>query len=90
VRLLTSDRSIGDYPRHLVIEAIDEAGTITKLYDGAVVFQLGVGLVRDPIQGPIDLWLPRNHTRRLRIVQTGTTRQWFWAIDELSVWEPAE
>ena len=90
VRLLTSDRSIGDYPRHLVIEATDDAGTITRLYDGSVVFQLGAGLVRDPMEGPIDLWLPRNQTRRLRLLQTGTTRQWFWSIDELSVWEPAD
>jgi len=90
VRLLTSDRSIGDYPRHLVIEATDETGTVERLFDGSVVLQLGTGLVRDPMEGPIDLWLPRNHTAKLRLRQTGTTRQWFWAIDELSVWEPAE
>jgi hypothetical protein len=89
VRLLTSDRSVGDYPRHLVIEATDDEGTTSRLYDGPVVFQLAVGLVRDPMEGPIDVWLPQNRTRRLRLVQTGTTRQWFWAIDELSVWEPA-
>jgi hypothetical protein len=87
VRFLTSARSIGDYPRWLVIQAQDGASEIHTLYDGPVVFQLGLGLVRDPIRGPIDIWLGPNRTRRLRLLQTGSTRRWLWAIDELSVWE---
>jgi hypothetical protein len=90
VRFLTSARSVGDYPRQLRILAGEGAGDETgmeALYDGPVVFQLGTGLVRDPTRGPVDVWLRPSRTRRLRLLQTGSTRRWLWAIDELSVWE---
>jgi hypothetical protein len=45
--------------------------------------------VREPLRGPIDLWLRPNRSRRLRLLQTASTRA-FWAIDELSVWEHIE
>jgi hypothetical protein len=87
VRILTSDRSFGDYPRQLVVRSIGEDRFGETLYDGPVVFQLGLGLARDPMNGPIDIWLRPNRTRQLRLMQTASTRVWLWAIDELSVWE---
>jgi hypothetical protein len=88
LRFLTSSRSVGDYPRSLIVEALSDDGrAASSLFAGPVVFQLGMGFVRDPQRGPIDVWLRPNHTRRIRLRQTGTTRRWFWSIDELSVWE---
>jgi hypothetical protein len=85
LRLMT--RSFGDYPRHLVVKAADDRDEMQTVYDGPVVFQLGIGLVRDPIQAPLDVWLRPNHTRRLRLLQTGNGGRRFWSIHELSVWE---
>ena len=47
---------------------------------------LGEGLARDPRRGPIDIRLPSNETRRLRLRQLGRTRTWFWSVDELQIW----
>jgi hypothetical protein len=87
VRMLTSDRSLGDYPRELVIEGAIGAETATILYRGSIVPQLARGLVADPLHGPIDIPLPPNRVTRLRLRQTGTTRVWFWAVDELQFFE---
>jgi hypothetical protein len=70
-----------------VVDALDEGRGETMLYEGPVIVQLGLGLIRDPLRWPMDVWLRPNHTRHLRLRQTGTTRRWFWSIDELSVWE---
>jgi len=87
VRIETSPRSIGNYPRHLVIEAVDDNGKAAVVFDGSVLPALGAGLVEDPIREPIELWLPRNRTRTLQLRQTAQTATWFWAIDELKLFE---
>ncbi len=87
VRLSTSARSLGDFPRDLLIEGADATGEFPPPYRGSVVVPLGLALVRDPRHGPVDLWLPPNRITRLRIRQLGVTRTWMWAIDDLSVWE---
>jgi hypothetical protein len=87
VRILTTARSFGDYPRQLVIQSVGDTGIAETLFDGPVALQLGLGLARDPMHGPIDIWLSPNRTRQLRLVQTASTRVWLWSIDELSVWE---
>jgi hypothetical protein len=87
VRLLTSLRSVGDYPRGLIVEGADNGASFRELARGSVVTALARGLVRDPEHGPIDVWLPPNHTTRLRIRQTGHTPRWFWSVDELQVRE---
>ena len=86
LRFGTSGRSLGDYPRRLAVDSIDDEGRSMVVYEGGVVFQLGIGLVADPIAGTADVWLRPNHSRRLRLRQTGTTRRWAWSIDELSVY----
>jgi hypothetical protein len=85
VRILTGDRSIGDYPRELVVEAIEDgsAGHPRTLYQGTVVQQLARGLANDPQHGPIDIPLPPNRAAHLRLRQVGRTRISFWSVDEL-------
>jgi hypothetical protein len=87
VRILTGERSIGDYPRELVVEAVDDGGIPHTLYRGPIVRQLARGLIVDPRQGPIDIPLPPNSASHLRIRQVGKTRIWFWSIDELVLFE---
>ena len=43
VRILTADRSLGDYPRELIIEAVDGASPPVTLYRGTIVQQLVEG-----------------------------------------------
>ena len=87
VRILTGDRSIGDYPRELVVEAVEGAGAPRTLYRGTIVQQLARGLIVDPRRGPIDIPLPPNQASHLRIRQVGRTRIWFWSVDELMLFE---
>lgn len=87
LQFLTNMRSIGNYPRRLVVESIAENGEAQTVFSGPVILPLALGLLRDPQRGPIDVWLQPNRSRRVRLLQTATTRRWFWAIDELSVWE---
>jgi len=87
VRILTADRSLGDYPRELVIESVDGAGPPVTLYRGTIVQPLVQGLVADPLHGPIDIPLPAHRSSRLRLRQIGQTRIWFWAVDELQLFE---
>lgn len=87
VRIETSPRSIGNYPRRLVVEAVDGSGNARVLFDGSVLVALGNGLIAEPTREPIELWLPSNRTERLRLRQTGRSRTWFWAIDELKIYE---
>jgi hypothetical protein len=87
VRILTGDRSIGDYPRELVVEVVNGPGAPRTLYRGTVVQQLARGLVADPQRGPIDIPLPPNQASHLRLRQVGRTRIWYWSIDELILLE---
>jgi hypothetical protein len=85
VRILTSDRSLGDYPRELIVEV--GAGATASVFRGTVVQALARGLIQDPLHGPIDILLPPNRSSHLRLRQAGTTRVWFWAVDELMFYE---
>ena len=61
VQLLTGERSLGDYPRELVVEVVEAAGGPPRtLYRGTIVRQLARGLIADPRRGPIDIPLPPN------------------------------
>lgn len=89
VRFSASGRSVRDTPRELLVEGADAVGDFAPLYRGSIAVSLALGLVRDPQHAPVDVWLPPNRIRRLRILQLGVARSGVWAIDELSVWEPA-
>ena len=90
LRLDMADRSFSDYPRGVSIESVGEAEQVESLYAGSVLPHLLQGLVRDSKRMPIEVVLPPNQTRVLRIRQTGQTRSAFWSIHELSVWETVE
>ena len=86
VRLGMQNRSLGDYPRGLMVESVGPQGMVRQLYHGGVMAQLLQGLVRDSQWITVDIPLPSNQTRILRLRQTSSTRTWYWSIHELSLW----
>jgi hypothetical protein len=86
VRLQTAERSLGDYPRALTIEAVEDSGTRT-LFDGSVLPALGRAFRIDRRYPPVDIALAPNRSRIVRLRQRGSTKQLFWSIHELQLWE---
>lgn len=87
LRLDLAARSLGDYPRGLRISsAAGDDETWVPLFDDDILPALGLSLVREPRTPGIDVSLPPNRTRRLRLQTTGQTRHWFWSIHQLRVW----
>ena len=85
VRMQTAERSFGDYPRELAIDVVEDSGTRT-LFRGSVMPAFGRGLGVDYKYPPIDIALPPNHARTIRLRQLGTTDRMFWSIHELQLW----
>jgi hypothetical protein len=86
VRMQTAERSFGDYPRELTIEAVEPAGTRT-LFHGSVLPQFARGLLVDHAYPNIDVALPPNRARAIRLRQGGVTDELFWSIHELELLE---
>lgn len=86
VRMQTAERSFGDYPRELAIEAV-EAGGDRTLFRGSVLPQFGRGFAVDQTYPSIDIALPENQARVIRLRQLGTTNKLFWSIHELELWQ---
>jgi hypothetical protein len=86
VQLATADRSLGDYPRHVKIESIDEAGHARVVFDDGIIDRLIEAMARDERYPIVDIDLPSNRTMRLKISQTAQARTW-WALHELIVWQ---
>jgi hypothetical protein len=86
VRLEMDRRSNGDYPRGLVAEGSDDGRTWRTLFEGGILPRLGLSIAHEPRTPGIDLSLPANATRVLRLRTTGETRVWYWSIHELRVW----
>ena len=86
LRMQTAERSFGDYPRELAVEAVEPDGTQT-LFRGSVLPQFGRGFVVDHAYPNIDVLLPVNHARMIRLRQLGRTDELFWSIHELQLWE---
>jgi hypothetical protein len=86
LQLMMAERSLGDYPRKLMVESIGPAGDVRQVFHGSVLPHLALGLVRNGSHPTIDLQLEPNMTRTLRLRQTGTTRTFNWSIHELEVW----
>ena len=87
LRIRMAVPSFGDYPRHLIVDGQDDQGQSTVLYNDDVLVPFGRGIVAGERYPPIDLRLPPNRTRTLRIRQTAATRTWFWSIHELEILE---
>jgi hypothetical protein len=84
VRMQTAERSFGDYPRELLIEAVEPAGT-RVLFSGSVLPAFGRGFLNDHAYPTIDIELPANQARAIRLRQLGITEQLFWSIHELQL-----
>ncbi|HZR25514.1 MAG TPA: discoidin domain-containing protein [Vicinamibacterales bacterium] len=85
VSLVTAERSLYDYPRHLVIESVDADGKIATLFDGSVVSKLIEALAISERYPDITIPLPPNHATALRIRQTAESNRW-WSVHELRLW----
>ena len=86
VRMQTAERSFGDYPRELAIDVVEDAGTRT-LFRGSVLPAFGRGFTTNHAYPAIEIALPDNHARRVRLRQLGTTGTLFWSIHELELME---
>ncbi len=86
VRMQMASRSFGDYPRELAIDVVEDGGTRT-LFRGSVLPQFVHGLVANGVYPTIDVVLPENHARALRLRQLATTNRFYWSIHGLDVWE---
>jgi hypothetical protein len=86
VRLEMDRRSHGDYPRGLVAEGSEDGRTWRTLFEGGVLPRLGLSIAYEPRTPGIDLVVPPNTTRVLRLRTTGETRVWYWSVHELRVW----
>jgi hypothetical protein len=86
VRLQLGTRSFGDYPRELVVEA-DEGGTTRTLFQGSILAQLAHGIMPDGQYPWIEIALPPNATKTLRLRQVGRAHTFFWSIHELRLFE---
>jgi hypothetical protein len=86
VRLEMDRRSQADYPRGLIIEGSDDGGAWHTLFEGGILPRLGVSIAREPRTPGIDIVLPPNTTRTLRLRTIGETRVWYWSVHELRVW----
>lgn len=89
VRMQTAERSFGDYPRELTIEAVEPAGTRT-LFHGSVLPHFARGFLVDHAYPTIDVVLPANRARTIRLRQAGVTDELFWSIHELELLERVE
>ena len=86
VRMQTAERSFGDYPRVLTIEAVEPAGTRT-LFSGSVLPHFARGFLLDHAYPVVDVALPPNRARVIRLRQGGVTDELFWSIHELELLE---
>jgi hypothetical protein len=86
VRMQLGARSFGDYARDLAIDAVEDSGVRT-LFRGSLLPQLAAGLIANGEYPFIDIVLPVNQARALRLRQLGTTRTFFWSIHELQLLE---
>jgi hypothetical protein len=86
VRLEMDARSYGDYPRGLVVEGSPDGEQWQTLFEGGILPHLALSIAHESRASGIDVRLPANATRVLRLRNTGETRVWFWSVHQLRVW----
>lgn len=86
LRMQLATRSFADYPRELAIEAVEDGG-VRSLFRGAVLPHMARAIVIDGEQPFLEIVLPPNRARSLRIRQLRETRLFFWSIHELQLLE---
>ncbi len=87
VRVQMASRSLGDYPRDFLIEAAGDDGEYRQLARLRGLPALMQGVIDGGESPAIDVTLPPNLTRTLRLRQTGQAAPWYWSIHELALWE---
>jgi hypothetical protein len=90
IRLMLSERTLGDYPRSLTVVSIDQNGRETTIRQGPVLAELARGLLADG-ESPwmeIALEVP-GPSKSILLRQRGTTRSWYWSVHEIQVMESA-
>jgi len=80
-------RSLGDYPRMLVVDATAPDGTAREVYRGDVLTPLALAVVKDGTYPSLDIEMTPMPTTRLSLRQLGRTSRTFWSIHEIEVWE---
>jgi hypothetical protein len=88
IRLQMASRSFGDYPRGLEIDSMEAAGT-RLLFRGTVLPNFARAVLVDGDYPWLEIVLPANQARSIRLRQTGTARTFFWSIHELQLRERA-
>ena len=86
VRLQLGERSFGDYPRELEIDALEEKADRT-VFKGSVLPRFGPAIVADGQYPWIEIPLPPNRVHGIRLRQLATTHRFFWSIHELQLYE---
>jgi hypothetical protein len=84
IAFVMEERTLGDYPRDLVIES-STGGAPSILYQGATVIAFGRSIASNTLPPEIAIDLPGNLTRTLTIRQAASSRRW-WSIHELKIW----
>lgn len=87
VRLQLGRRSFGDYPRELAIDVREDGGVTRTVFRGSVLPMLARGIVADGEYPFVDIVLPANWARALRLRQLGAANRFFWSIHELRLLE---
>jgi hypothetical protein len=86
VRLTMTYATLGEYPRGLTIETIDEAGVAITRRSGTVLASLMKGLIEDAAYPVIEVLLPEGPpAAALMLRQTDRTGNLNWAVHELEV-----
>jgi len=85
VTIVSSARSLYDYPRHLVVESLG-AGEPRPLFDGSIVSNLIQAVAVNEQYPAVAIDVPSNHSQAIRLRQTAEGDRW-WSIHELRVWK---
>src|SRR5262249_28623755 len=85
VTIVSSARSLYDYPRHLVVESLGE-GEPRPLFDHSIVARLIEAVAVNEQYPAVPIDLPPNHSRAIRLRQTAQGDRW-WSVHELRVWK---
>lgn len=79
-------RSLGNYPRQLVVERSSDGSTFEPVFDGSLLAPLAQSLAADGRQSYARLALPPGPFKAIRLRQVARAeRPSFWAVDDLVV-----
>ena len=89
VRLWLRRTDFNDYPRQLLIETTEDGEHWEELYQGRGFPRLLLSLVErlDNFYAHVEVPLPANQSKILRLRQTRSDRVFYWSIHELHLWE---